>query len=73
MIQIEEINYGSYQEVRGSVDHREIISMDNNIQGKWGVSSSAILPWEASRAEEILKCYNQVFERVLQIKLEQTK
>lgn len=71
MIQIEEIDYGNYQEVRGSVNHREVISMADNIQGKWGVSSSAILPWEASKAEEILECYNQVFERVAQIKLKE--
>lgn len=74
MIRIEEVNHGDYQEVIGTVNHCEVISMNNNIQGKWGVSSSAILRWEFDKAEEILECYNQVFKRVRQIReQEQTK
>lgn len=74
MIRIEKVNHGDYQEVIGTVNHCEVISLNNNIQSKWGVSSSAILRWDFNMAEEILECYNQVFECVRQIKeQEQTK
>lgn len=68
MIRIEEVNYGDHQEVIVPINHCEVISMNNNIEGKWGVSSSAILRWDFDKAEEILECYNQVFERVRRIK-----
>jgi len=64
MISIQEIDYGSYKSVVGFVDKREVIAMDNNIHGKWGVSTSAILPWEREKACEILECFNQVFAKV---------
>lgn len=64
MITIEKLDYGNYQEVRGCINHREIISMNNSIQGKWGVSCSAILPWDLEEAKDILECYNQVFNKV---------
>ena len=63
MISIKEIDYGTYKSVVGFVDKREVIAMDNNIQGKWGVSTSAILPWNKEKACEILDCFNQVFAR----------
>jgi hypothetical protein len=67
MIKVEYIDHGTWQEVIGTVDKREIICMNNNIEGKWGVSTSAILPWSLARSEEVLECYNLVFERVREV------
>lgn len=64
MIKIEEIDYGDYQEIRGSVNHREVISITNQVDGKWGVSSSAILPWDMDKAGEILKCFQEAYGKV---------
>lgn len=63
MVKIEKIDHGSFQEIRGSVDDREVICITNEFKGIWGLVSSVNLPWDIDKAGEILKCFNEAHDQ----------
>ena len=52
-----------YQSTRivGYVDDREIITLSNQIFGKWSTGSSTCLPSDIIMAAEYLECMRQAF------------
>jgi len=48
--------------ITGYVNDREIITLSNQIFGKWHTGSSTCLPSDISEAAEYVECMKQAFE-----------
>ena len=56
-------NYdGSVTRIVGYFNNREIVTLSNQIFGKWHTGSSTCLPSDIAAAEEYVECMRQAFE-----------
>ena len=61
-IDVKENYDGSVTRIFGYVNNREIITLSNQIFGKWHTGSSTCLPSDISEAAEYVECMKQAFE-----------